>query len=131
MPFKNQTVSTKSSTTISQSSTNSGQSSSQKPEPTRTGQTIETTSSDKTSSLPTCQSGFCLNGGSCFYSLDYGFGCKCLNGYSGYNCNQKLSGSNDTGLIVGILIPGLIIALLLGFVVYRYQKINNFKDIFK
>lgn len=98
------------------------------------GQTTKTTISTDRTSIPTCPSDFCLNGGSCFYSIDLGFGCKCVNGFSGFKCGEKLdktSNSKDTGLIVGVLVPGLIIALLMGFVIYRYQKLNNFKDIFK
>lgn len=130
MPNKNETISTPSSSFSVQSSQSSQQSGSTQRPPT--GQTT-TLKPDRTS-IPSCPPDFCLNGGSCFYSIDLGLGCKCLNGFAGIYCGEKVgkpSGNNDTQLIVGILIPGLIIVLLLGFVIYRYQKLNNFKDIFK
>lgn len=82
---------------------------------------------------PVCPSDYCLNGGTCQYTLDFGFRCKCPTGYIGLKCSEKVGekNSNNTSLILGILIPGLMIAGFLGFIIYRFNQVNNFKDIFK
>ena len=152
LPYTNETTTRRSTTTsTSSSTTRSSDSPTASQAPTGSTPSKQSESSTKPGTGPTqptvqpgttrtplptvCPSDYCLNGGTCIYTDDFGFRCKCKTGYIGQKCAEKIqnkdSDSNSTSLIVGILIPGLVLIGFLGFVIYRFNQVNSLKDIFK
>ncbi|CAF0724038.1 unnamed protein product, partial [Brachionus calyciflorus] len=138
LPFTNETITTKPSTISTTTPKSSQQPTGPTPAtestnnpPTGPTQSTKTTIKPVT---PACPAYFCLNGGICYYTQDFGFRCKCPSGYTGQKCSDKIDNKNstthNTSLILGILIPGLAIIGFLSFVIYRYNKVKSFENIF-
>jgi len=71
-----------------------------------------------------CESNPCQNNGTCVNGLDEHL-CKCKSGFDGNNCENELmpTGSDNTNLLVGILVPVFCIFVVATFlIVYFYRK---------